>query len=139
MPTAEELAKMTQEQRDMYSDVPEVVSAGENLAKELRDATVTAQEAADRTTPLTALDPLGLYAKYRVFKEPADADTHPVDITIFTTSDHSSVLEVESFVFVLKPDSDHHARVALAAYAQSVIIEKPELYNDLMDVLSDLS
>jgi hypothetical protein len=44
----------------------------------------------------------------------------------------------ESFVFVLKPDSDHHARVALAAYAESVSLTKPRLGNDLRMVLATL-
>jgi hypothetical protein len=45
--------------------------------------------------------------------------------------------EVHDFIFPLKPDTDHHARVALAAYAASVAEEKPRLAQDLFQVLSD--
>lgn len=82
----------------------------------------------------------GLYEKYRVFKEP-EAEEHPVGV-IATWHDgrfnYRGPLEeiMDSFVFVLKPDTDHHARVALAAYAESVSREKPKLANDLRLVLA---
>lgn len=43
--------------------------------------------------------------------------------------------EVEVFTFVLKPNNDHHARVAIAAYAASCAIDKPLLSKDLYDLI----
>ena len=37
--------------------------------------------------------------------------------------------------FVLEPRHDHHARVAVIAYADSVKHENPDLYHDLMRML----
>lgn len=95
----------------------------------------------------------GLYFKYRVFKEPDDVYTHPTSMMASYTSIKEGLMpsgytsikegrtslaeEVSSFVFVLKPDTDHHARVALAAYAKSVAVEKPRLHSDLMEILTD--
>ncbi|KKM76511.1 hypothetical protein LCGC14_1379270, partial [marine sediment metagenome] len=84
----------------------------------------------------------GLYFKYRVFKEPDDVYSHPTSMMAFYTIKGAEMItklakEVSSFIFVLKPDTDHHARVALAAYAKSVAIEKPRLHNDLMEILTD--
>ena len=39
--------------------------------------------------------------------------------------------------FVLEPRHDHHARVSLVAYANSVKFENPNLYHDLMKMLVD--
>lgn len=92
-------------------------------------------------------DPDGLYDKYRVYKEPHDVDEHPVpaDGPRYTTNKtyapgkpiEAYMEEVREFVFVLKPDSDPHARVAMAAYAESVQGEKPMLAEDLRSVLRD--
>lgn len=46
--------------------------------------------------------------------------------------------EITDFFFLLKPKRDHHARVALAAYIESVKEENPKLAEDLkgaMDLL----
>lgn len=68
----------------------------------------------------------GLVDKYRVFR-----------IMEEPTHDSQGAMEaVESFVFVLKPNHDHHARVALSAYAASCAIDKPQLSKDLYDLLS---
>lgn len=103
-------------------------------------------------------DPDGLYDKYRVFKEPQDDESngHPVPLygpyqippsinpnnyiegEALSIGFRSPLEEVTDFVFVLKPDSDPHARVALAAYAQSVRYEKPQLYDDLWEILKDV-
>lgn len=98
-----------------------------------------------RTTNLpveeSSEDPDGLYYKYRVFREPDDADDHPVPMDCeYHDADNKIryMEEVKEFVFVLKPDSDPHARVALAAYGQSVRSEKPQLYDDLWEILRDL-
>ena len=83
----------------------------------------------------------GLYTKYRVFYEPDDTPSHPASIhAAYVNVDERVRLlkEVEGFIFPLKPDSDHHARIALAAYAISVREEKPALSEDLMDLLDDL-
>lgn len=45
--------------------------------------------------------------------------------------------EVEWWYFVLKPDTDPHARVALAAYAESIRPHRPNLAIELDQVLSD--
>ncbi len=86
----------------------------------------------------------GLYFKYRVYREPQDALSHPTPMMVTYNSlegvgagKSALAEEVPSFVFVLKPDSDHHARVALAAYAKSVALDKPRLHDDLMEILSD--
>lgn len=98
-------------------------------------------------------EPDGLYEKYRVFKEPTrdsqgnEPAEHPVSLdpplwrTSIPEDEHFVILEelgeVQSFTFVLKPDNDPHARVAIAAYAWSVKDEKPALFRDLMEVLSE--
>lgn len=105
------------------------------------------------------IEPDGLYEKYRVFKEPENVTEHPVPLYHEPTYDPASyegpieymgnrgeihsilpraLEEVEAFVFPLKPDSDIHARVAIAAYAESVRGEKPQLASDLRDVLDSL-
>lgn len=85
---------------------------------------------------------LGLTDKYRVFHAPKYTDGQPAEIlaTFVATSPHGleitgRMTEVESFVFVLKPNHDHHARVALAAYAASCARDKPQLAKDLKDLL----
>lgn len=89
----------------------------------------------------------GLYYKYRVFREPDDVPTHPVIMTAYYKINYELggredpigyAEEVTDFIFPLKPDTDHHARVALAAYAVSVSEEKPHLARDLFDVLRDM-
>ena len=82
----------------------------------------------------------GLYEKYRVFKEPENAPQHPVPVvTSFYDFEGAKqeLEEVEGFIFPLKPDTDPHARVALAAYAWSIQSEKPFLSADLLGVLSE--
>jgi len=100
-------------------------------------------------------DPDGLYEKYRVFKEPTrdsqgnEPPEHPVSLdpptwlsvmrsAVPTTPDFQIIEQLEEvtdFVFVLKPSTDHHARVALAAYAWSCREDSPQLFSDLLDVL----
>jgi len=99
-------------------------------------------------------EPGGLYAKYRVFREPQFDDArnpieiHPVPLecgpVYGTPADKDSDLtiisameEITDFVFVLKPENDPHARVAIAAYAWSVKGEDPSLWGDLMNVLAE--
>jgi hypothetical protein len=83
-------------------------------------------------------EPDGLYNKYRVFREPENVEEHPTDLeAIYQDSDGATRFseEVREFVFVLKPDSDRHARIAIAAYAESVDLEKPQLAEDLREIL----
>lgn len=87
----------------------------------------------------------GLYEKYRVFREPELSYNHGHPVPLFgphfvpdETGDPIELEEVQSFLFVLKPDSDPHARVALAAYAESVHNEKPHLAADLWATLNEM-
>lgn len=92
----------------------------------------------------TTDEPDELYAKYRVFREPLESSEHPVQLIegptfLLDTIEFGRVSvylnEVEEFTFVLKPDTDQHARVALAAYAESVRPFKPQLAKDLTEAL----
>lgn len=73
----------------------------------------------------------GLYEKYIVFKV---ADLTGEDGMTLHTKD-LGVEPIDGFVFVLRVDQDYHARVALAAYAESVYMYNPELAEDLRDAL----
>lgn len=83
----------------------------------------------------------GIYPKYLVFKHP---DFIPVGVSAWVSAslgegvEMSPLHQVEDFVFVLKPDSDVHARIAIAAYAESVRQENDQLSVDLFDVLASL-
>lgn len=66
------------------------------------------------------MEPQGLYGKYKIFK----ADTGK---------------EITGWAFVLKPEKDYAARVALAAYAEAVRPRDPELARDLRKLLQDLA
>lgn len=102
--------------------------------------------------PLNVGEDDGVYIKYRVFREPeGEGIEHPVEVdaqylykkydegTGVTEMWHQELEEVTEFVFPLKPDTDHHARVALAAYAASVRVEKPSLASDLEDLLATMN
>lgn len=76
----------------------------------------------------------GMYDKYRVVR----TDDLDAEITLhgaFSLKDAISALELDGFVFVLRPDHDYHARVALAAYTESVRAYNKELAEDLHDAL----
>ena len=88
----------------------------------------------------------GLYPKYIVYRWPTDSfDDDPqirasylADVTVGPEGQGEVWLEMEQprgFLFVLKPDTDQHARVALAAYAESVRPSDPRLASDLEVVL----
>jgi len=86
-------------------------------------------------------DSLGLYAKYVVFKssdlrDVTTQDQDPVWGDLFT--DDLGITPIDDFVFVLRPDRDYHARVALAAYIESVWVDFPELAEDLRGALAVL-
>lgn len=82
----------------------------------------------------------GIYPKYVVFKHPK-FDPAVIMASAWEFSKEFSPptrLEgVDDFCFVLKPIKDKHARIAMAAYAESVKEEKPKLAADLMEILSD--
>ena len=87
----------------------------------------------------------GLYPKYIVYRWPTDSLNEDPDIQAsYLRSDFEAGVgevwlemeQVTGFVFVLKPDTDQHARVALVAYAESVRPSDPQLAADLDLVLS---
>ncbi len=90
----------------------------------------------------------GLYPKYIVYRWPDDhwgdepqyrAD-YLADVSVGPEGKGEVWFEMEQpggFLFVLKPDSDQHARVALAAYAESVRPSDPSLASDLEMVLGE--
>lgn len=85
------------------------------------------------------VEPDGLYSKYRVIREPENVEEHPVKMDFMYQDEDGATRfaeEVDDFVFVLKPETDFHARVAIAAYAASVSREKPILARDLLEVMS---
>lgn len=101
-------------------------------------------------------EPDGLYEKYRVFREPTrdsqgnGVPEHPVPIdpplwSSFFMNRAGEIVPLleeleeitDEFLFVLKPKTDPHAQVALAAYAWSVKREKPLLHVDLLDILRE--
>lgn len=97
-------------------------------------------------------DEVGLYDKYRVIKS---EDLNELAILAMKMDDEgddnaSTAIEIvkwvennslsgsdpgTAMVFVLRPDHDYHARVALAAYAESVRAYKPSLAEDLHGAL----
>lgn len=86
------------------------------------------------------MEPDELYVKYRIFHEPS-VEVHPAEVTASYKADGDRprpLYEVEGFLFPLKPDTDRHARVALAAYAESVRVDRPRLAEDLDLILADL-
>ena len=89
---------------------------------------------------------IGLYPKYIVYRwpdlgadEPEIMASYLADFQVGVEGMGEVWLEMEQpkgFLFVLKPDTDQHARVALAAYAESVRPSDPRLAEDLDLVLS---
>lgn len=85
----------------------------------------------------------GLVDKYHVFKSPSGVDisrayaSYAGQSYIGGGEISGTMREVESFVFVLKPNHDHHARVAIAAYAASCSVEKPVLSQQLLQMVED--
>ena len=92
---------------------------------------------------------IGLYPKYIVYRWPKDPlDIEPeiraaylADVQVGPEGPGevwAELDQVKGFFFVLKPDSDHHARVALAAYAESVRMDDLQLAEDLDLVLAQV-
>jgi hypothetical protein len=91
---------------------------------------------------------IGLYPKYIVYRWPTEAlglepDVHATYLRDFQVGPDGpgevweEMEQVQGFVFVLKPSTDQHARVAIAAYAESVRPNDPRLAADLDVVLSE--
>lgn len=89
----------------------------------------------------------GLYPKYLVYRWPS-VEGEPNVMATYMADDISlgpdgvgevwlEMDQVDEFYFVLKPSTDQHARVALAAYAESVRPTDPRLAADLDAVLSE--
>ncbi len=86
------------------------------------------------------------YWKYRVFHEPSidenDEIGHPVEMSAMYISvepdEWEDVKEVTGSFFVLRPENDHHARVAMAAYAYSCRKELPHLAADIIGMIDQL-
>ena len=88
------------------------------------------------------------YDKYRLFYEPntETEDGHPVAVVADYRTGYDMhggelwlpMTEVEDFFFVLRPKTDHHARVALSAYAASCQETYPQLSNDLFDAFDGM-
>lgn len=77
----------------------------------------------------------GVYPKYLVFKHP-DYIPDEVQCNSWLGNDWEALELVEDFIFPLKPSTDRHARVALAAYAASCQGENPQLTRDILDALA---
>lgn len=87
------------------------------------------------------------YWKYRVFREPATTGEieHPVPIKAEYLDNEdgdweewADLEEVDGTFFVLRPENDHHARVAMAAYAYSCRQEFPRLASDIIQMIEEL-
>lgn len=89
---------------------------------------------------------VGLYDKYRVIKTEDLNEMAELATMMSEQGDEKAETAMEivkwaennslsSMVFVLRPDQDYHARVALAAYAESVRAYKPSLADDLHGAL----
>lgn len=92
------------------------------------------------------------YIKYRVFHEPTDEMVeddvgHPVPMKVehmVSQADDkgfeiwAQMDEIEGVFYVLRPEGDHHARVAMAAYAYSCMEEFPRLASDLLMLIETL-
>lgn len=88
-----------------------------------------------------------MYDKYRVFREPEDANEHPVGMTAkyMVFSDDPGEMpvereaeEVDGYYFVLRPAKDPHALRALRAYAASCEYTHPRLHSDLVQIIDDI-
>jgi hypothetical protein len=91
---------------------------------------------------------IGLYPKYIVYRWPVkplgiEPDIHAVYLSDFSVGPEGpgevweEMEQVQVFTFVLKPDTDQHARVAIAAYAESVRPTDPRLAADLDEAMSE--
>ncbi len=86
------------------------------------------------------MDKEGVYPKYLVYRHPDFMPAYNECYVQEFSEDFSpriSMELVDDFCFVLRPIKDKHARVAMAAYAESVIEENSLLAKELRDILSD--
>lgn len=97
----------------------------------------------DPTSDLDEKPDQGIYPKYVVFKHPKQEVEHFQAKAWIPQPGYENAWDiptlelVDDFVFVLKPIKDKHARIAMAAYAESVKEEKPQLAKDLYEILGD--
>jgi hypothetical protein len=80
-------------------------------------------------------DSKGLYPKYVVFNHPEEDAENLIGEYYGSDGRYHAMISVKDFCFVLKPSKDYHARVAMAAYAESVRHWNPQLAEDLDDAL----
>jgi hypothetical protein len=89
------------------------------------------------------------YVKYRVFHEPpANVDVgHPVPINaefLVEPANASGIEtwetldEIEGTFFVLRPENDNYARIAMAAYAYACRQEFPHLAVDIIQMIEGI-
>jgi hypothetical protein len=79
----------------------------------------------------------GIYPKYVVFRHPEKDEGNAFGYWIQDEFSEVDNLElIEDFTFTLRPSKDYHARVALAAYAESVRHWNPQLAEDVENALS---
>lgn len=83
-------------------------------------------------------DDRGIYPKYVVFKHPK-VEVKQFGGAYTEVGSHQAypMEQVKDFVFVLKPLKDKAARVAMAAYAEEIFDEKPQLARDIWEILGD--
>ena len=95
---------------------------------------------ADRIHQKPGWDDALVEDKYRVFYGPGGhigvSAYYLIDPSV-VESPRKLLREVEGFVFVLKPEADPAAVVALAAYAAAVRHEKPQLAKDLWEMINE--
>ena len=82
--------------------------------------------------------PHGMYPKYAVYRMPADPDWRVAPPVGFPEKGSGQLQNLEEVpdVFVLAPSKDYHARVALAAYIESVRGYNEQLASDLEEFLA---
>lgn len=89
------------------------------------------------------------YVKYRVFREPTAHINigHPVPINAEFLAEPENISgietwevleEVDGAFFVLRPENDNYARIAIAAYAYACRQEFPHLAVDLIQMIEGI-
>ena len=95
----------------------------------------------DKVEPEKVDGERGIYPKYVVFKHPdfkPDKVEGKATLRAETQFGADFIYHLEligDFIFTLRPSRDYHARVALAAYAESVRHWNPLLADDIDDAL----
>lgn len=90
-------------------------------------------------------DKEGIYLKYVVYHardvvaKSTTIENGQKTVEDFLITDDLGINPIEGFFFVLRPEVDYHARVALMAYAGSVEADNPQLAADVMGALELLN